>query len=298
MKKIRRITMLVAVSLLFTFVYACVINTTDVKVTVTNEYKEIRKVIDEKVKEYGNSEVLIVLDIDNTILTSNVDLGGDIWYQWQRGKLDLKPTPEQKIDRCFYEDVVGLLYECGTMVLTDSMLPGYINEWQKAGIPMFALTSRSPRYRTPTERELSKRGIDMTKTAIRPEGKELPLYRYSLKRELSYMKGIMMTSGMNKGEMLAHILEKTGRSFKAIVFVDDSEKNVKNLKAKFETVGGIDMTIFHYRKIEEERIKANDGIVLTKEQAEKMANDWNKLNNTLLKIFPGRDVEGGCVSPD
>jgi hypothetical protein len=48
-------------------------------------------------QQYGASNVLVVVDIDNTLLTSSVDLGGDVWYQWQRGKFDIKPMDEQKV---------------------------------------------------------------------------------------------------------------------------------------------------------------------------------------------------------
>ena len=262
-----------------------------VEIISSDRYTDVKQLISEKVYKYGASEVLVVLDIDNTILTSDVDLGSDIWYQWQRGKLEVKPTENQKVS-CLFEDAIGLLYELGTMHLTDTNLPTFINEWQSQNISLFALTSRSPRYRTATERELKKQGIDLTKTAIRPINDSLPVYRYNLKREMSYMKGVMMTSGMNKGEMLAHMLAKTDRSFSAVVFVDDSEKNVQALLNEFK-LKPIDFTIFHYTKIEEERIE-KFGSVLSQEQANKMDADWKALNTTLNEIFPNRT--GSCVS--
>ncbi len=265
-----------------------------VEIISSDRYTDVKQLISEKVYKYGASEVLVVLDIDNTILTSDVDLGSDIWYQWQRGKLEVKPTENQKV-ACLFEDAIGLLYELGTMHLTDTNLPTFINEWQSQNISLFALTSRSPRYRTATERELKKQGIDLTKTAIRPINDSLPVYRYNLKREMSYMKGVMMTSGMNKGEMLAHMLAKTDRSFSAVVFVDDSEKNVQALvSAFFES--SMDFNIYHYTKVENDRKAINGGVILTQEQANSMSNDWDKLNNTLNTIFPNR--EGGCVSLD
>ncbi len=36
------------------------------------------------------------------------------------------------------------------------------------------------------------------------------------------------------------------------------------------------MTIFHYTKVEDDRIKAN-GTVLTQKQVDKMASDWKQL---------------------
>ena len=94
--------------------------------------------------------------------------------------------------------------------------------------------------------------------------------------------------------MLEYILQKTGRIFKYIVFVDDSQKNVFNMEQQFKN-SDIDMIIFHYNKIEEERKVANGGVVLTLEQAEKMDSDWKKLNETLKEIFPGRKLENKCI---
>ena len=266
----------------------------DVKIVTTTNFQKVDRYVNRLLEQSDASDILIVLDIDDTILTSSTDLGGDVWYQWQRGKLNIKPTDAQKVD-CLFEDSIGLLYELGTTKLTDSIIPNLINNWQEKEIPVFALTSRSPRYRAATERELNRTGIDFTKTALRPEGEDLPTYRYNLKNEMSYMKGIMMTSGMNKGEMLQHILQKTNQDFESIIFVDDSEKNVYNLEQQFKN-SGIDMTIFHYTKVIEDRKTANGGVILTEDQATKMDMEWKKLNATLKVIFPNRYADGKCLN--
>ena len=67
------------------------------KDTVTSDYTVVDRIISQKMKVYGVSKILVVLDIDNTVLTTDTDLGGDIWYSWQRGKYDVKPKEEQKV---------------------------------------------------------------------------------------------------------------------------------------------------------------------------------------------------------
>lgn len=113
--------------------------------------------------------------------------------------------------------------------------------------------------------------------------------------ELSYMKGIMMTSGMNKGEMLKCILEKTNRIFNAIVSVDDSKKNIDAVYAEYKDRENVDVKIFHYTNIEELK-KKRHGSVLTRDQAIRMDVDWKKLNTTLNAIFPNRNISSGCLS--
>ncbi|MCL6420684.1 DUF2608 domain-containing protein [Aestuariirhabdus haliotis] len=245
---------------------------------------------------YGASNVLIVLDIDNTLLTSSVDLGGDIWYQWQRGKLDIKPEPAQKV-ACLFEDAIGLLYELGPMNLTEENLPSVVSTWQMSGNTVMALTSRSPRYRAATERELYRKGFNFEVTALSPRGEKPPVYREKRGRELSYMKGVMMTTGMNKGDMLEYLLDKTSRRFDAIVFVDDSQKNIDNVYEKYKPRSDIDTNIYHYVKVEQDRI-AEYGAVLTHKQADKMHKDWVDLNKTLNTVFPQRHKDGSCLSVD
>ncbi len=260
----------------------------------TTSFAHISNVISAKHQDYGAENVLIVLDIDNTLLTSDIDLGGDIWYQWQIGKLHLKPSESQKVD-CLYEDAIGMLYELGTMHLTEELIPALIRKWQKSGHTVIALTSRAPKYRTATQRELWRREIHFSDSALVSQGEKTPIYRYTLKWKMSYIKGIMMTSGMNKGAMLLHMLEKTGRHYDAIIFVDDAEKNIINMDMSFKNREKMDMTIFHYQRIAKERAKTY-GQLLTESQVTKMVADWNKLQTTLNDIFPDRNVSGSCLT--
>jgi len=259
----------------------------------TTRFVDVEKTVSQFNTKYGSENVLIVLDIDNTILTSGIDLGGDIWYQWQRGNLSIKPKENQKVN-CLFEDSIGLLYELGPMNLTEDNLPSVISAWQSQGNNVMALTSRAPKYRAATERELNNKNINLDISPLSSKDVRSPVYREIKGRELSYMKGVMMTSGMNKGEMLEYILDKTKQKFKAIVFVDDSQKNIDNLYEKYANHQSLDMRIFHYINVEEKR-KEVYGSVINQEQVNKMESDWNELNQVLNKIFPARNLETGCL---
>ena len=259
-----------------------------VKVVETQRFQDIAELSQQKVAAYSSENVLIVVDIDNTLLTSVSDLGGDIWYQWQRDLLAIKPRPEQKV-KCLFEDSIALLYELSPMQLTESDLPVQIQQWQNQGISLFALTSRSPNSRSATMRELARAKLDLNVTALSVPGQDTLLLHEYLPREMTYMQGVMMTSGMNKGEMLRYILDKTQRRFSAILFVDDSQKNVDNLYAEFKESSDLDMTIFHYTKVEHDRLEAQ-GSILSQQQADQMAQQWFELNQLLNTIFPARDI--------
>jgi len=264
----------------------------EVTVAEADTFDEIAPVVANLNSLYGAENVLIVADIDNTLLTSATDLGGDIWYQWQRGKLAVKPTEQQKVS-CLFEDAISLLYELGPMNLTEQQVPALLRNWQSAGNTLLLLTSRAPKNRAATERELLRHGIDVSQAALTPVDNTNPVYREKLEREMSYSRGLMMTTGMNKGTMLEWILNATERQFDAIVFVDDSHTNIENMDNAWQQ-HNTDMRIFHYTHVEAERKKLQ-GQVLTEVQAERMANDYAKLIATLNSIFPARQNDGQCL---
>jgi hypothetical protein len=260
----------------------------------TNSFADVVSVTTSLTRQYGADKVLIVLDIDNTILTSITDLGSDVWYQWQTDKLDVKPTSSQKVS-CLFEDSIGLLYELSPMTLAEENLNQTISNWQILGHTVMALTSRAPKYRAATERELTRNQVYLASSALLPVGQDTMMFREIKGREISYMQGVMMTSGMNKGEMLQYLLDKAHREFAAIVFVDDSQKNIDNIYEAYENSKNVDMRIFHYTRIEDEREK-QFGQVLTQGQADTMAEQWKLLNSTLQQLFPARNVAQGCLT--
>ena len=94
---------ILSISTIFLLANSCF---ADVVVKETLTFREVEKVVNEKQLKYGIDEILLVFDIDNTLLTSETDLGGDIWYQWQTGAFpDIQPSKKQKVECLF--DVIG-----------------------------------------------------------------------------------------------------------------------------------------------------------------------------------------------
>lgn len=289
----------------------------DVEVISSDAFADVKKLVEAKQLEYGIDQVLLVFDIDNTLLTGTQDLGSDVWYQWQTGVFpELKPTGDDALKgRCLL-NAIGLLYELSPMIPTEPQVPDLLQDWAARGFTVMALTSRGPAYRAATERELgratSTSGQSLLKTlsksALAPIGESAPVYRFKVnskgksrksanakatRREVSYMNGVMMTSGMHKGSMLEAILQKTNRHFNAIIFVDDTRKNVVRLQESFEKRDDVDMNVVYYQRIEEERKHHNEkvtgqAVVLSTLQAKAMAEQWKTLNRTLHELYPNR----------
>ncbi|AXR05101.1 DUF2608 domain-containing protein [Salinimonas sediminis] len=244
-------------------------------------------------RQYGATNVLVVTDIDNTVLTATADLGSDIWYQWQTGKLDVQPTPQQQVD-CLYEDAIGLLYALAPMQLTEPAVPALLASWQQQGNPVIALTARGPATRAATERELARYQLDFAQNPIRGKHHEPLLLRDTLEREYSYMKGIMMTSGQNKGVMLQRLIKQADQHYKAIVFIDDSAKNIANMVNAYEQTGDTSVYAYYYTLVEHQRLKEN-GAIITSEQAAAMTRQYQQLTNVIRSIYPARPTDGQCL---
>ena len=106
--------------------------------------------IDEAVRVGGSARTLLVLDIDDTLLTSETFFGSDSWYEWQK---TLKPGDPGLVPCRF--DVIALNYEAGPQRATEAGGPQYINGLT---LPSLLLASRNSLYRAATTRELHKAG--------------------------------------------------------------------------------------------------------------------------------------------
>ena len=103
-------------------------------------------------------------------------------------------------------------------------------------------------------------------------------------RPVTYANGIYMTAGQHKGYMLKTLLaravttEKTTRSFKAIVFVDDHDKHTNRMHDAFAG-DSIELYTYHYMQ--------EDGNVLNFERSSKshVIRDWNRLKEFIETVI-------------
>lgn len=269
----------------------------------TSSFAEIEKKALALGKKHGPKNVLVVLDIDNTILAMPQELGSDQWFSWQYADC-IKKDPKQS--HCTAKnmgellDLQGKLFSLSNMIPTEATAPIVVKNLQKKGFKVMLLTSRGPNYRNATERELKKNGYNMISNSIGPKGGYagtfIPYKLDNLKafgitkdeaataklrkaRKISFMNGVMMTSGLNKGIMLKTILHKTKSQFKGIVFADDHIKHTKRMQAIMGNKKGIDLVTYRYGKIDPQvkAFKASDKRAVTKA--------YNTFNKTIGSVF-------------
>jgi hypothetical protein len=246
------------------------------EITATDDFRDVAAVVLDYADEFGPQRVLLALDIDNTLLAMNSELGSDQWFEWQRYLLDHEPTSDDLVAGTFEGllEAQGMLFMLGRMHPTQPALPTIIRSLQERGINTLVLTARGPEFRVATERELRRNGFDFDATALAvqnlPRGAYLPYDLDDLEADglsrrdaialdlqppkpITYEGGIMMTAGQPKGAMLRTILHHADADIRAIVYVDDHIRHVAYVFAAIAGRGR-EITGFHYTR-EEPRVK-------------------------------------------
>lgn len=234
----------------------------------TKDFADVANAVERYIAKYGAEHVLLVLDIDNTVMSMDSDLGSDHWFEWQNYLLTNEPASPHLVAKTFPEllKAQGILYDRGKMHPTQPEEPKLIGELQKKGVAAILLTSRGPEFRGPTIRELKRCGYDFNASALPvrdvPDGEYLPYdpahpeksnlstedlknYKLGTPRPVLYTNGVFMTAGQHKGMMLMTLLKKSPRDIKAIVYVDD---NVRHVGAVFSAAvaRNIEVSSFQY----------------------------------------------------
>lgn len=274
----------------------------------TSDFAVAKNAVERMVNKHGANEVLLVVDIDNTLLAMNQDLGSDQWFNWQSELLsDDENSPELVADSFGgLLDAQGLLFSLSQMHAPEPELPGMIKAIQDSGVTTVVLTSRGPDFRDATERELSRNEYDFRNNSLTIIEQRGPFLPFSLDtpnahglskaivekiksslRPVSYSQGIYMTSGQHKGYMLQTLLARSvvdyelvavKRQFKAIVFVDDHKKHTERMHEAFAN-RNIDLVTIRYAQ--------EDGNVHSFNQSSKrhVVDGWNRLEQTIRATF-------------
>src|SRR4051812_40245427 len=234
----------------------------------TKDFADVATTVEDYLAKYGAEHVLLVLDIDNTVMSMDSDLGSDHWFEWQNYLLANEPTSPHLVAKTFPDllEAQGILYDRGKMHPTQPEEPKLIGDLQKQGVVAILLTSRGPEFRGPTIRELKRCGYDFKASALPvrdvPDGEYLPFdaahpdksnlsaedlrnYKLGTPRPVLYANGVFMTAGQHKGMMLMTLLKKSPRDIEAIVYVDD---NVRHVGAVFSAAvaRNIEVSSFQY----------------------------------------------------
>lgn len=252
--------------------------------------------------KYGPTETWLVIDIDNTLLAMEGDLGSDQWFEWQEYLLEHEPDSPHLVAEDFggLLDAQDLLFTLGKMRPPQGNLPELVSMVQDRGVKTLVLTSRGPSFRPATERDLKAAGYDCSTYAPRlcdlPAGEFAPydastpetagltpvetkLYGLSPEpRPASLVNGVFMTSGQHKGAMLLTAIHRAERKPKAIVFVDDHGRHIHRVYDAMLR-RQIDVTVVHYKREDRNVARFRYG------DKRDVTAKWHRLESALTEVF-------------
>lgn len=159
----------------------------------------------------------VVLDLDNTVMESMLEVGGDQWFS-SIFKHIIGNGYSKEIAIDIYHEVQAYI----KMKSVEPEIVKVIRALQDIGIPVIALTARNYDIRHSTIRQLNEIGINFNNSGIvKPEG-------------LAFSKGIIFCDGKNKGEALRDFLIKSQIRPKHITMLDDKGSYLEQVERILE----------------------------------------------------------------
>lgn len=211
-----------------------------------------------------NRHVLIVFDIDNTLMTMPQFLGSDQWFNYHAGLVTAAKDP----DFASFGDLIAAqtaLFSLAAMKPTQDETGQLLEKASAAGVDVYLLSARGPELFNATKRELDRNGITLRapqtcsfiicslggaygdveiRRAVASFGGTSAPNPY---RQIVIRDGIMLVAGQDKGTMLRVLLAAIPSGpYDKIVFVDDTQKNIDSVAASGLPVP---LALYHYTRV-------------------------------------------------
>ena len=240
----------------------------------TDELQLVAELALDLAKKYGGERVLVALDIDNTLLAMEQDLGSDQWFYWQQDLEQQNPCSPQLVNGRL--EVQGALYYASAMRPTQPNAAQQVRRMQDAGLKVIALTARAPEYRLATFRELRRNGFSLWRNAWPPQaGYADPFTPSGVERPVRYEDGVLFASGQDKGLVLQDLLKRAGVEQPVLVLmVDDKQANLQQVMKAFSW-SGTRVHAWHYTR---------EQPVVDAFNADAAARQWNALRPALEQV--------------
>jgi len=256
-------------------------------------------------KQYGPQNVLLVYDIDCTLLTAKQQLGSDIWFNWQAGLSSTDPNSKYLVSKDFnqmlqYQIILNYFYP---LYPTESNMPQLFAQLQNQGFKNLILSARGSAWEQLTEQQMKNAGFDVQKNEISNgfTGTYMPYNLNNISvsgltaqdastaklknpRAVAFEDGIFYGSGQNKGIMLKTLLAKVGQQYKAVIFIDDTQANTDNMWAIYQNDPTVNMNCVRYSY--DDSLKA----AFAAEDKTQVYNQWLQFQQMEQNVFGNTTV--------
>lgn len=185
------------------------------------------KSIDE-VFAHVTPSTLVVLDVDETLLTTSQMLGGDRWFTDQLKQLQHQNFSFEEALAKTLPDYISLQNKTKVKPI-EHQAAAVIHTLQKRGHCVIGLTSRSTEIAYVTINQLKTLGIYLQPTAI-----TIPKIEVYSHYPSKYIEGILFSGGLNKGELLYDLMQYAQVNVDRVIFINDKVKYLKQMEDFFE----------------------------------------------------------------
>lgn len=180
------------------------------------------------VLSHVQEETWVLIDVDNTLIESSVDLGSAQWREHIRKKAKDagfgKEESEAILDQ-FWMFVQPLI----PVQSVDPKTPALLHTLRQSKVPVLALTARDCEEFKHTQKQLNSAGISLEC--------DFPV-QLSLQTDFPalFEKGVIYCGENTKGEVIAAFFEAAGQKPRKIIFVDDRWEQIKIVEAEVESL--------------------------------------------------------------
>jgi len=183
----------------------------------------------QEIHPFVGKESLIIFDIDNTIMETQQTLGSNQWFEHRFASLQKqKLSVSEALEKALHE--WSSIQNVTEVKLVEPNTAAIIRDLQSKGFTVMGLTTRGLGLSTCTLHQLERLNVDLS---ISPPSKS-EIHFMNDGEGILYRKGILFTSGTNKGKALQSLLEKIGFHSKKIVFINDKYKHLHSLEVVYE----------------------------------------------------------------
>jgi len=182
----------------------------------------------DKFREEG---VLLLYDIDNTLITLDQTLGTDQWFvprfaQLQKELGDSRQALNKALTEWTAVQCISKVHE------VENGASAMIKSQQEDGVMCMALTTRGLAISERTVDQLHSIGVDFTVTA--PLKGNLVFHTTDT---IIYRDGILFNSGTHKGDALVEFFHQIGFIPKKLVFINDKYKHLTSVEEGCNRLG-------------------------------------------------------------
>ncbi len=185
----------------------------------------------EEIKEYAQPDTLLILDIDNTLITTAQEVGSDQWFSHRRKWYFEQQGCDQQeaLERALAE--WEAVQNVTKVKPVEPQIPEIVKQLQEHFVVM-GLTTRGLGLATRTIYQLLDIDIDLSSSAMTAE--DIPLLN---PRAILFRQGVLFTSGTHKGKALLKLFNQLDFYPKRIVFINDKSNNLREVEVACEERG-------------------------------------------------------------